>query len=188
MDRRTALISVLAIMVIAGTVMVSYPFYASLKISAKAEDESLKVIQIPDLVRGKIERIDVNGEYLFILKPSISQEESIEHLNNHVWSRDRSSYKTELEAYVYWGFSTKWGCPLKHKPPSESLIIEREESAVWLGGYWDDWCAVSYDYAGRTIKTYGYTYTGYNAELPNLRTPTVFRRGRHGYTISIIER
>ena len=40
-----------------------------------------------------------------------------------------------------------------------------------MGGYFDLMHDPSYDYAGRTIKTYEYTYNGYNVKYPNMKVP-----------------
>ena len=43
----------------------------------------------------------------------------------------------------------------------------------WRGGYWDERCEVSYDYAGRAISNAAYTFNGYTGPWPNLRSPRV---------------
>lgn len=96
---------------------------------------------------------------------------SIAALDGHVWNTAKSSYVKELDAYLYWGTSTGWGCVLEEKPPQESQLKNWNEKAQWLGGFWDPQCEVSYDYAGRTIRTWEFTFNGYTGEFANLIPP-----------------
>jgi hypothetical protein len=62
--------------------------------------------------------------------------------------------------------------------------LDWEKDALWLGGYWDWVCEVSYDYSGRAIKTYQYTYNGYNWKADNLHSPSVFQKNGAKYVVS----
>ena len=188
MNKKKAIIVAMYVLASVGMALLAYPFIASMSVSAKSKNESLVTIEIPTLTPGKLLKIGINGKTLFLLKPDQEQEDTIESLTPHVWNASTSSFNKEIGAYMYWGHSTKWGCPLELLPRQESRLLDWEPNAQWLGGYWDDWCEVSYDYAGRTIKTYAFTRNGYNAELPNLHSPEVFIGSKGKYIVSIYER
>lgn len=157
-------------------------------ISAKADNDSLVSVRVDPLKPGELQVIDVKGNKLFLLKPSNAQLQSIHTLNSHVWDANSHSFDEKLGAYVYWGHSSKWGCPLEYVPPQASILLEWEPKAQWLGGYWDWLCEVSYDYSGRAIKTYGFTRNGYNHKHPNLGSPTIFEGSNGKYIVSIYQR
>lgn len=175
-------------MALFGVAVTAYPFIASLSPSEKAESNSLAVIDKPPLEPGAVYAVIVNGFKLFLLKPTQQQQDSIKALDSHVWDPASLTYKPKLGIYVYWGHSPKWGCPLQHRPPHHSGLIEWGKDAQWLGGYWDSWCEVSYDYSGRAIKTYRYTYNGYTWSKINLKSPTIFYENNDKFLVSIIQR
>jgi Rieske Fe-S protein len=187
MDKRRTLKIVTTIAAIFGMASFVYPFVASLKPSAKAESESYITLKLPALETGVVKIIPIKGNNLLLLLPSKEQIQSISILENHVWNKTKK-YDNELGGYVYWGHSTKWGCTLEHKEPQESLLKEWEKDTKWLGGYWDGWCEVSYDYAGRAIKTWKHTYNGYTFQHENLKVPTVFEKSGESYIVSIRQR
>lgn len=188
MNKRTILKLLTTGVISGGIVFASYPFLSSMGVSAKARNDDLAVIELPKLSPGQIVKVNVNGQELIFLKPDEEQKEAIRVLNDHVWDSDSAAYRQDVGAYVYWGVSTKWGCPLEHKPEQVSRIIKWDESAKWLGGYWDWQCEVSYDYAGRSIRSYAYSFNGYNAEHPNLASPNIFKESNGKYVVSSRER
>lgn len=188
MDRKKLLARTLILILLVGIGFVAYPFIASMGVSAKAKNDSLIQIEIPPLKEGIVSRVDVNGVQLFILRPNEEQSRSIKTLDDHVWNKEVTSFRHDLNAYVYWGMSTKWGCPLEPWPAQESRIKRWDENANWAGGFWDGHCEVSYDYAGRAIKTYRFTFNGYRAEHPNMDSPTVLQKQGNGYVVSIWQR
>jgi hypothetical protein len=188
MDRKAVLKIGITGLTLVGLIATAYPFMASLAPSERAVNDSIAVITLPPLEPGTVYSTNVNGSVLFLLKPNQEQLEAIKALDAHVWEITSNSYKPELGIYAYWGHSPKWGCSLQHQPPQESRLLEWDENAKWLGGYWDGWCEVSYDYAGRAIKTYRYTYNGYTWYPKSLRTPRVFEESRGVYLVSIYQR
>ena len=118
------------------------------------------------------------GRLLIFLRPNENQLQTIKELDKHVWNPSLANFNSDLNAYVYWGENTRWGCELEHVPPGESRFKDDDESAKWLGGYWDPLCESSYDYAGRTIKSWKYTRNGLNLEVPNLRKPILHRNAK----------
>jgi hypothetical protein len=187
MSKRRFLKIVTIFVAILGVTFVAYPFALSLKPSAKAENDSYVTVKLPKLETGIVNKIKIHNSYLFLLRPNQEQNESISLLDDHVWDKTKK-YNSDLEVYVYWGHSTKWGCPLENKEPQESLILHWNKKAKWYGGYWDSWCEVSYDYAGRAIKTWEYTYNGYTFQHENLKAPTVFRKVGDKHLVSIYQR
>lgn len=167
---------------------VAHPFIASLRPSAEAMNESLVSIKLPTLEPGIVNSVEVKGMKLFVLKPNEEQAAAIKRLDPYVADMTINSYRADIGAYVYWAHSSKWGCPLEHKPPQASRLREWRRNAKWLGGYWDPWCEVSYDYAGRTIKSYEFTFNGYTWPGQGLKTPTVFEKSGSDYVVSILQR
>ena len=168
--------------------MAAYPFVASLGLSDRAKANSVVTIKVPELQRGKVLIVSVQGLPLVFLKPDIQQAESISLLNAHVWDINIKSYNKDLDAYVYWGLSTRYGCSLSHHEQQGSRLKEWSNDAVWYGGYWDHSCEVSYDYAGRAIKNHKYTFNGYTKQVENLQVPSVFHKTKNGYVVSILQR
>ncbi|MES9981634.1 MAG: hypothetical protein ABW107_23220, partial [Candidatus Thiodiazotropha sp. 6PLUC5] len=101
------------------------------------------------------------------------QWDSIKYLNKHVWNKSNDSYIEALGLFIYWGHSTKFGSPLEHHPKNETIPPGWWDDRKWMGGYWHPWDEISYDYAGRAIKTRIHTYNGYNADYPNLQVPKI---------------
>lgn len=188
MNKRRFLIISTAGLLIGGLAAASFPFLGSMKPSEKAKNDDLVLIDLPKLHPGQLLELTVEGRRLLVLRPNEEQRESIRILSDHVWDSDSYAYNAGIGAYVYWGESTRWGCPLDDKPPQESRIKQWDENAEWLGGFWDPWCEVSYDYAGRSIKSYMYTYNGYSAKYPNLRAPKIFKKENGRYVVSRRER
>lgn len=184
MDRKSIIGLVVKALVLIGFVAATYPFLASMQPSAKAVNDALVLIELPILEPGVVNEVDVKGAKLFVLKPNQAQKEAITELDPHFPDASYSSYQEDIGAYVYWAYSTKFGCPLEHKPPQDSRIRRWVDEAKWLGGYWDYMCEVSYDYAGRAISRYEYTYNGYSWPHDSLYRPKVFEKSGDKYVIS----
>ena len=178
MNRRRVLVSTVSAFALFGVAASAIPFVSSLAPSERAKDYAKFVFQIPKLEPGHLYTLQVNGRLLFILRPDQKQLESISQLESHVWDTTKGAYVNELDAFVYWGMSTRWGCDLQEKPAEDSGLREWSVKAQWLGGYWDPRCEVSYDYAGRALRRWEFSYNGYADELPNLRKPNVKISGR----------
>ncbi len=188
MNRKRILVSSIFALAFLGMVGILHPFFESLGLSKKADNDSLISIEVKPLTLGELQIVDVKGKKLFLLKPSNAQLQSIQALNGHVWDANSHAFNEELGAFVYWGHSTKWGCPLELVPSKESRLLAWEPAAQWLGGYWDQQCEVSYDFAGRAIKTYGFTRNGYKQKHPSLESPTIFEHSNGKYIVSIYHR
>jgi len=182
------LLTILSLLGVIGFAFASFPFFMSLNPSENAVNNSVIGITIPALIEGIPAVIKIGNADLILLKPTSQQLTNLVELNTKVWSKTTNTYNSELQAFVYWGISTKRGCTLEHKPPHESGIKEYDKKALWLGGYWDYTCEVSYDYSGRAIKEYAYTYNGYTLEAPNLSAPSIFKKHGDHYTVSIYQR
>jgi hypothetical protein len=144
------------------------PFLLSLAPSERARNSATFVLPLPVLEPGRLAILRINERPIFLLRPNEEQTRSIALLDGHVWNASKGNYVRELDAYVYWGTSTKWGCLLQDKPAQDTGMTKKGE---WLGGFWDPACEVSYDYAGRTIKTWEFTFNGYTGEFTNLVQP-----------------
>lgn len=188
MTRKVLLTRLVKAMLLIGVFMAAYPFVASLGLSEKAKNNSVISIEVPKLESGKVTTVSVQGLPLIFLKPNINQLKSISLLDAHVWDDNIKSYNKDLDAYIYWGLSTRRVCLLSHHEQQVSQLKEWSVDATWFGGYWDPSCEVSYDYAGRAIKTYEYTFNGYTMKVENLKKPSVFHKTKNGYVVSIPQR
>lgn len=172
MKRRILNLSI-SFMAIVSLFAIGYVLAQSFFPSARALNDAEYVLNIVPLEPGKLQVHKIHGRQLFILKPDNKQIKSIKLLDEHVWNKNTSSFIKELGAYVYWGQSTKFGRPLEHHPIDETFSPGWGVDRNWQGGYWHPWDEVSYDYAGRTISSYEFTYNGFNLEYPNLRVPSL---------------
>lgn len=171
--RRRVLLGALLFLGIVAMTAVATVLSQSLEPSARAWNDAEFVVTLAPLEEGKLQILHVNQHPLFVLRPDAGQRQSIRELNDHVFDKRHSYFSPELGAYVYWGESTKWGCPLLEKTAADQLVYWPDTERTWLGGYWDPHCEVSYDYAGRTIATYSRAFNGYTGEWPNLQSPHV---------------
>lgn len=128
-------------------------------------------LDLTALTPGKVGVFEVWSRPLFVLRPNAAQRQSIAGLDAHVADPRTDNYVPQLDAYVYWGYSTNRGCYLEEKSPQLPPLLDIAPQAQWLGGYWSGDCDASYDYADRTIITYEFTFNGYTAPLPNLSHP-----------------
>ena len=185
MSNRNLLLSAFVGLSLVAIAMVSFTFIATLQPNAKAINERQVIIKLDELKTGEVIIKEFAGNRLFFLRPNSDQLKAIEDLDDHVWDTSLSNYDPTLDAYVYWGHSTKRGCGLDHKPPNDSALKHYREKANWLGGYWDLICEVSYDYAGRAIKTYEYTFNGFTGEFPNLHKPNLEQISKTDFVVSL---
>lgn len=177
MTRRLRLILALVGVSVVGCALVVMTLLRSLEPSDRAFNDAEFVVRLEPIMEGKLQVASVNGRPLFVLRPSRKQRESIAAMDPYVFDKTLGYYSAELDAYVYWGESTKWGCPLTEKTPEDRQVSWPDASNLWAGGYWDGRCEVSYDYAGRTVADSARSFNGYAAPWPNLRSPRMRASG-----------
>lgn len=172
MDKKSVLKTALATLSLLGLGLLLYPFLASMGPSAAPRTEYVKEIDLTELTEGEVHSYLIGRQQILIMKPTPDQLESLERLNEHVWDKEYASFDG---VFVLVGFSTgkRGPCLLKHIPKQKSQLVEYDSRAKWHGGYSDTNCEVSYDYAGRAIKEYMYTYNGFVERLRNLEVPDV---------------
>jgi hypothetical protein len=171
MDTRRRLLFPTVALLIVGLAVVVAVLASSLEPSAQTKNDADVLIHLAPIVPGELQTFNVKGRPLFVLRPNQMQRENIAKLDPHVSDKNQGAYVPQLDAFVLWGLSTNRGCPLEHKPPQQSRLLDENPNAVWLGGFTSDWCEASYDYAGRTITTYEFTFNGFRVPLPNLEKP-----------------
>lgn len=150
---------------------IAYVFIQGMSPSQKAVNQKEHIINLASLDIGKPVKIQTKLGSIFLLKPSPEQIANLQKLDNHVWDKDYVGYEKDLNLFVTLGISTRHGCGLEHAPLGESPIYRNYGIGNWLGGYFDPCHDSSYDYAGRTIKSYEYTYKGLDIQVPNLNAP-----------------
>ncbi|MCV6637885.1 hypothetical protein [Candidatus Albibeggiatoa sp. nov. NOAA] len=181
MNKRKALSILVGILSIVGMASLSYPFLMSLNPSARAINNSFATVHLPKLELGVIYSIKVDGVPLLILRPNEYQKQTILKLDSHVWDKSINSYHETTGAYIYWGISPRFGCELAHFAPQDKRSNNRE----WLGGYWDNWCEVSFDYAGRSIKNPNMTLNGFVWNNEGLPSPSVELKDGNKLVVSL---
>lgn len=168
MDRKI-LTRITVVFAAVGLLYFGYVLVRSMNPSDRAIAEAQYKIVLSEIKEGVLTEVDSRGGPLLVFRPSEEQWADIKFMDAHVWDTRHSGYNEEHDLFVYWGISTRFGCELSHLPKGESRIAEW--GGVWLGGYFDHCHDSSYDYAGRTIRTYEYTGSGFTLEVPNLRSP-----------------
>lgn len=171
MNARKPLAFVTTAIGLAGIAVFAGMLGNSLAPSARARNGAEVALDLSTLSPGKVEIFHVWGRPLLVLRPNESQRQSIVRLDAHVADRRTDNYVPQLDAYVYWGYATNRGCDIEERPPQASNLRDFMPAAEWLGGYWSPYCDLSYDYAGRMISTYEFTFNGYNLIFPNLSRP-----------------
>lgn len=171
MDTRRRLLIPTVALLIVGLAVVVVVLASSLEPSAQTRNDAEVQIRLAPIVPGELQTFNVNGRPLFVLRPNQLQRESIAKLDPHVADKNQAAYVQQLDAFVFWGLSTNRGCPLEHMLPQQSRLLEVNPGAVWLGGFTSVGCEASYDYAGRAITTYEFTFNGFRVPLPNLEKP-----------------
>ncbi len=187
MGRRSLLIFATLAMGAVSLGATAYPLVQTLRPSARALDDSIVQLDLPELVSGVVYSLDVHGVPLLLLRPNEAQRAAITELDDKVWDSRSMAYHEALGAYAYWGL-TRYRLVEEHH--AEPLPWERAEMR-WLGGYVESpWGGSSYDYAGRAIKEWRYTYDGfaYSHPVPNLRTPSVLAMEGGRLLVSIYQR
>lgn len=174
MNRRAALAFVVVAALLIGFVGVAAALFGSLRPSAQAVAADEVELPIAQLVAGRIVRLSVRGRPVLVLRPTPEQMRSVRLMDAHVWNPSLASFKPVIDAFVYAGTDTRFGCELMQVEPGESTLVKYPapgRDAEWVGGYVDR-CgfAASYDLAGRAIRTRSMTYSGFDAELRNLDT------------------
>jgi len=172
MQKRPLLISVTTTLVALASAAV-FAFLSSLSPSERARANAELAIPLKDIPTGAVLQFDMGGRPLFVLRPSEEQWASIRMLDAHVRDSEIRSFFEPSGVFVYWGSSSRRGCPLEHVPPGPSRLLDLSPSARWLGGYWDPICEMSYDYAGRAIATWEYSGNGFVSPYENLASPSV---------------
>ncbi len=173
MSARSRLTLALAGLFAALVALAAWVFLRSLAPSGRATNDAEFVVHLEPIIEGKLHVVRVKESPLFVLRPSAAQRAGIAAMDPYVFDKTHSYYSPELKAYVYWGVSTKWGCPLSEKTAEERRALWPDAPNLWLGGYWDSRCEVSYDYAGRTVSDPTRSFNGYAVRWPNLRSPRV---------------
>ena len=170
-----------------GIVALAVVLIGSLKPNRSRPSAAATTFDMRLLQRGVPLKVQSGGVPVFLLRPTREQLASIDALTPHVWHPEVQLFVPELDAFVYAGVSTHVGCPLEVKPAGPSVLTEDRAAtagpATWLGGYADPNCDSSYDFAGRTIKSWQYTFNGFNADFPNLHGVRIWLLNEHDIQI-----
>ena len=171
MNRRQLLSRSIGALALLGALCMIGVLASALRPSGRARSDAELVFPVPELVPGQLVIVHVGARPLFILRPTEEQRASVATLDAYVGNVTSDAFVPALGAYVYWGLSTKFDCELREQRPQDSRLLGMDRSARWLGGYWDPTCEVSYDYSGRAIKEWRFTFNGYTGSYPGLSKP-----------------
>jgi Rieske Fe-S protein len=173
MKYRKLLIYSVVIVSFVGVAAVAYVFVKAMAPSERAITAArfyIEEVDVSALVPGNVYEVMVANEPIFILRPTKEILSDLLFMDSHVWHPEMKSYDKENNFFIYIGLSTRFGCMLTpyKKGEVQSWMVDKR---TWYGGYFDRCHDSSYDYAGRTIMDYEYTYNGFNLEVPNLKVP-----------------
>lgn len=174
--RKRVLKNAVLFLSLVGVMLVCWPFVGSLQPNAKAKAE-LEAhpfeLSIDKLEIGVPTEVEVSGRPLIFLKPSDKQLKDLKFLDAHVANPSLDSYIDDVGVFVYqaWGRKNFYYCEVEHRPSEEAS----EWYPEWKGGFLSMPCDISYDYAGRAIKSVKYSAIGYAGEFENLKSPYPIR-------------
>jgi ubiquinol-cytochrome c reductase iron-sulfur subunit len=172
MRKQLALIGIV-VMALVGVAALAWMFASSMSISATTREirgTDISAAAVAAIEPGEVAEFLPFGRPLFVLRPTPDQLRAVVELDEHVWNHQWSGYDADHGLFIYWGISTRLGCNLEHIPPGASPLGVGV-GGRWLGGYFDPCHDSSYDYAGRTIKSFPYSRNGFTADVPNLQAP-----------------
>ena len=188
---RTLLSTLLAATTVVGILFFARAMLASMSPDAQARGQREVVLPIETLVPGELRIVKIGDRPIFLLRPTAAQWQAIHRTDAHVWDVGMPAWQPAVDAFVYLGVDTEWGCPLALVPPGQSTLVKFHLSAhdrrpaEWTGGYVSPTCLrTSYDLAGRTLRTDRFTYNGFTQDVPNL-TPVPVRRSGQAFVATL---
>lgn len=169
------------VLVSAGIAVAVWMGLESMRPSARAQVQAEMELPLSSLQEGVPEFINVFGRTLIVLRPSPAQREAIARMDAHVWDSTRQAWHEATGIFVFWGYDTRLGCPLRHVPTGQSarVLYSEDAAAEWLEGYVSICGEAAYDLAGRAIKDVAFSYNGAIYDVPNLDAPPIRRSGSH---------
>lgn len=182
MQSRRSLVILLSALSVLSVAAVTWALVQSMNPTERERNKVATLVDIGTIAPGELKVVEVQpyGRKLFLFRPTAEVFEDLGRLNPHVWNPRVTSYDKEHGLFIYWGQSTKYWEDLTHMPKGKSAFGQSIEGGhIWLGGYYDRGHDPSYDYAGRTIKSYEYTFNGYREEHPNLWVPQYQFENQH---------
>jgi Rieske Fe-S protein len=166
---RNILLKIIYIFLIIAVLSVAYVVFDLMGPAKNVINKAEFVVKLSSLVKGEVLEVNTGIGPILILKPSQDQLSDLDYLDGHVWNPQYSGFNKEHSIFIQRGIGTIRGCKLDHykKGKLEYTI----ENGIWLGGYFGLCYDSSYDYAGRTIKTWKHSINGGIFEAPNLLVP-----------------
>ena len=181
MNRKAVLKSAIMVFLFVGIILVTNIFIGSLFPSARENAQIVK-IGLLDYEPGEVRLVRGDGP-IYVIAYSDEMLRDLEKLSPHVWNSTISTtYKAEngKSFFIFNGRGTiEPGCLVKHYPKTEPNTY-REDNAVWFGGFLDPCRDVSYDYAGRLIRSISHSYINFTREAPNMPRIKYMREDEKG--------
>ncbi|MEJ2527942.1 MAG: hypothetical protein P8Y49_07700 [Sulfurovaceae bacterium] len=181
-------LTVLMFLLIGITLVISI-FIGSLSPSAREKAQIVK-ISLLDYEPGEVRLVRGDG-LIYVIAYSDEMLRDLEKLSPHVWNAKVSTtYKSKngRSFFIFNGRGTiDPGCLVKHYPKTQPNTY-RGDNAVWYGGFLDPCRDVSYDYAGRLIKSISHSYINFTKEAPNMPQITYMREDEEGLHVLYVKR
>lgn len=189
MNRKVVLKSVVLVFMLIGISLVIRIFIGSLSPSAREEAQIVK-IGLLDYEPGEVRLVRGDGP-IYVIAYSDEMLRDLEKLSPYVWNpKISTTYKAEngKSFFIFNGRGTiDPGCLVRHYPKSEPNTY-REDNAVWYGGFLDPCRDVSYDYAGRLIRSISHSYINFSREAPNMPRIKFMREDEDGLYVFNVKR
>jgi hypothetical protein len=167
-----------------GITMVIKVFIGSLSPSAREEAQIVK-IGLLEYEPGEVRLVRGDGP-IYVIAYSDEIMRDLDKLTPHVWNpKISTTYKAEngKRFFIFNGRGTiDPGCLVKHYPKTEPNSY-REDNVVWYGGFLDPCRDVSYDYAGRLIRSISHSYINFTREASNMPRIKFMREDENGLYI-----
>lgn len=172
---RAWLVRSLATLILVFAGAFGWALISSMRPSTSTVTQISVEVDLTNLLMGQPAYFKVHDKKLIVIRPSPEQWAVLQELRPNQDARHERSYVAQLEAFIYWGQSSRDEfCELQYFPPAVSRLREVVPNAEWRGGLFDPSCEVSFDLAGRPIQEYRFSYNGYvRDDAKPLRSPKI---------------
>jgi hypothetical protein len=181
MNKKSVLRYGVLVLMLVGLAFIGRIFVTSLAPSAREKSQIVK-IGLLDYKPGDVRLVRGDGP-VYVIAHSDEILNDLDILSDHVWDQKINTlYKAGngKSFFIFNGRSTiEPGCLIKHYPKTQPNIF-RADDAKWYGGFLDPCRDVSYDYAGRLIKSISHSYVNFTKKAPNIYPPKFTHEDKEG--------
>ena len=143
----------------------------TLRPSERARALGVAYLDLEKLAPGEFREFNIPRGPIFAFRPTAQNWADLRAFSDQVRDAGTERFNSRLGVFLYYGFSTHFGCRLIHRPKSDPDINEYHPG--WPGGYSDKCHGELYDYAGRVVKGSPAQETLYAVSIRNIKRGTV---------------